>query len=119
MSEQHPEQSPEQRFVGREIQDAVFEDREISDAAARVIAGWWHGGQASALYSFASCGAIDRRRLADEYVPLYVGLPEFSFDRLALDYLGTYWLHTDGLDEQGNRGPVPDWIERTRWEGQQ
>lgn len=116
MNEKAPQPSPEQQFVGREIQDAIFEEREISDSAARVIAGWWHGGQASAFYSFASCGAIDRERITDEYVMAYADEGLSPFDRVALDYFGTYLLHAEGIDDAGNRAPVEGWHEATQWE---
>ena len=29
--------------------------------------------------------------------------------------LGTYLLHAEGVDEQGNRGPVDGWESRSRW----
>lgn len=114
MSERTP-QSPDEQLVRREIGDAALEQREISPTVARVIASWFHGGQASAFYSFVSTGAIDRERLTDEYVMTYQETEELSFDRLALDVLGTYWLHADGVDENGNRGPVAGWHEATKW----
>lgn len=38
----------------------------ISDGQARRIASDWHSGMSSALYSFASSGAIDLDRVRDE-----------------------------------------------------
>ena len=38
----------------------------ISDGQARRIASEWHGGMSSALYSFASSGAVDLGRVRDE-----------------------------------------------------
>lgn len=32
--------------------------KPLDDRTARIIAGWWHNGQSSALYSFASCGNV-------------------------------------------------------------
>ena len=37
---------------------AAVADEDIDAGIARVIASWWHGGQWSALYSFASSGHI-------------------------------------------------------------
>src|SRR3954452_23361187 len=108
-------QSPDQAFVGREIQDAIFEEREISETAARIIASWWHSGPTSAFYRFASTGAIDRSAVTDEFVLAYGGQLLGDFDRLALDYLGGYLLNADGVDEHGNRGPVAGWDKRTAW----
>lgn len=45
-------------LVDHELEAASEEERDITDAAARVIASQWHGGQASDLYSFVSTGAI-------------------------------------------------------------
>ncbi|ETT24270.1 hypothetical protein RAJCM14343_4762 [Rhodococcus aetherivorans] len=45
-------------LIDHELEAASEEERDISDAAARVIASQWHGGQASDLYSFVSTGEI-------------------------------------------------------------
>src|SRR5437763_798257 len=108
-------QSPDQAFVGREIQDAIFEERQISETAARIIAGWWHSGPQSAFYRFASTGAIDRSALTDDFVLAYGGQLLGDFDRLALDWFSGYMLNADDVDEHGNRGPIDGWTQRTAW----
>jgi hypothetical protein len=75
----------------------------ISDAQARSIAAAWHGGQASPLYSLASCGAIGdvdavRREIGNDLETVEVG-PE----RRPLLALDVY------VREHGQRGPVSGW----------
>lgn len=86
---------------GLEMADA--EGREIDDLTARVIASQWHGGQASALYAFASSGAITHADVWGEVAGDYASAS--AFDRRALDCLGTYLLHA------GQRGPVRGWSD--------
>jgi hypothetical protein len=86
-----------------EVIHEMAEDEEIPDAVARVIASWWHGGQASLGYSFVSTGAVPDdtselwRELFKEY--RFMSLP----DRRAADYMGTYLIRHAG------RGPVAGW----------
>jgi hypothetical protein len=80
----------------------------VPDAAARMIASQFHGGQASALYSLASCGAIDMERLRDEYTTIYSDPNTPEADKRKLDHLGTYLL------EHGGRGPVDGWSQLWR-----
>lgn len=56
-----------------EIEEDPYAALDTSDCtyastalAARIIAGWWHGGQGSALYAFASTGHFDRDELLYE-----------------------------------------------------
>jgi hypothetical protein len=75
---------------------------EISDACARVIASWWHGGQKSLGYSFVSTGAItDASDLWRELFPDYSSLSDA--DKIAADMLGTYFTNA------GTRGPIEGW----------
>lgn len=77
----------------------------ITNLEARVIASQWHGGQMSALYSFASCGAI-RDDLSDEcrytFHTSYSDASDSPRELLALrDYVNFYGL----------RGPVEGWSQ--------
>ena len=73
----------------------------ITDLQARVIASAWHGGQASALYSLASCGAI-RGDLESEIVSVIV---ETGDETEELAALGAY------VGRAGERGPVDGWSD--------
>jgi hypothetical protein len=73
----------------------------INDGQARRIASEWHGGQVSALYSLASCGAITectRDEISDELQQLDVG--RVRRDLLALDKY---------VRRNGARGPQSGW----------
>lgn len=74
---------------------ALIMERELSDDEARAVASAWHGGQASAFYSFASSGHYDRdallRELSDTIQASYTTAS--SADRLALDMLVTYLIN--------------------------
>src|SRR5262249_29168665 len=98
---------------------AQAEDREISDACARVIASWHYAGQASAGYAFVSTGTIppDIMTEDDPSEVWYAGSEQVwrelfgdghyeslpADGRLAADMLGTYLL------KAGTRGPVAGW----------
>lgn len=76
-----------------------------TDGEARVAASQWHGGQATALYSFASTGAITDAlslEVAQEILrqPDYQQAPELLM-------LQAY------IASHGNRGPVEGW--HTLW----
>ena len=60
----------------------------LNESLYREIAGQWHGGQWSALYSFASTGTI-QPSLASEIVERF-GLAESAKDRRALECLYAY-----------------------------
>ncbi len=115
MSERSPADHTEEQLVAHEIAEAQEEGRAISDAAARMIAHWARGLRGSALRTFEETGAIDRDRIADEYVRVYGEDSLSDFERLTLDTFGTYLLHAEGIDEAGNRGPVDGWDDRTQW----
>lgn len=74
----------------------------ISDAAARMIAAAYHGGQASVGYSFASTGAINGEQLLHT---LFTGTDPAESDgaRAALQHYLDYRLR------RGETGPVPEW----------
>lgn len=87
-----------------ECKRAQSEEREITDACARVIASMYHSGQASLGYSFASTGTIGEdstplwRELFDDYKGMSVD------EKLLADMLGTYLVNADHP-----RGPVEGW----------
>lgn len=68
-----------------------------TDGEARVVAAQWHGGQLSALYSLASCGAI-RDDCADEIA--------FEFYQTGARELLALLAY---VNQAGERGPVRDW----------
>jgi hypothetical protein len=74
---------------------AQEDGRELSDGEAATVASYWHNGQASAFYAFASSGHYDRdallRELSDCIATSYA-YATFA-DRLQLDMLGTYLLN--------------------------
>lgn len=104
-----------------ECQRAQSEDREISDACARVIASWHYAGQASDGYAFVSTGAIPEDLMTeDDSSEIWWSGPSQVWDdlfgrghydtlsaddKLAADMLGTY------LVRAGTRGPVAGWSQ--------
>lgn len=96
--------------VYAECQSAQADGREISDGTARTIASWWHGGQYTDGYSFASTGNIGD---SPESLWRELGGDEYGQQgptmRLALDMLGTYLLNRE------HRGPVEGWSNK--WVG--
>jgi hypothetical protein len=107
MGEQYPspELSPDDAYLERVMEEAEANDTVITPTAARMIASQFHGGQASALYSLASCGAIDLERLHTEYFLMYGDPQTPEADKRKLDHLGIYFL------EHGDRGPVSGWAQ--------
>jgi hypothetical protein len=90
--------------VREECREAKERGRIVTDAAARVIAMDWHGGQGSALYSFGSCGAIDDPgRLQAEIRQELLGRGSGDPAILPLESLLTYVATT------GVRGAVTGW----------
>lgn len=101
------ELSGDESAVRDEVRAAQREGREISDACARVVASWWHDGQASAGDSFVSTGAITTPDPSDLWRELgrdADGQPEWMVD--ALDCLGTYLVRRFN---DGKAGPVAGW----------
>lgn len=86
------------------------EGARITHLQARVIANAWHGGQGTALYAFASSGAIISDANYPEYTPL---LDEISAEQAVQD--GTHWRELDALRayvaHHGPRGAQPGWSE--------
>jgi hypothetical protein len=74
--------------------------QELSDHLARQVAGYWHDGQWTAFYAFASSGHYDRtgllRELSDTIADCYATAADE--DRLQLDMLGTYFVNRDATD---------------------
>ena len=46
--------------VDREVERHIADGLPLGEGEARVVAGWWHGGQSSALYAFASSARADK-----------------------------------------------------------
>lgn len=78
---------------------------EISDACARVIASWRHGGQASPGCAFVSTGAITTDDPSDLWHDLCGNAygETRGWERAALDCLGTYLINRESRDA------VPGW----------
>jgi|SRR6266540_2609386 len=104
--EREPRQpTNDELVIAAGIWEARAEDREIADDIARRIAAKLHGGQATALYSLASTGAIeDYERLRGELLDTYEQHPPEQV-RDWIDCLGTYALRA------GERGPVQGWAD--------
>lgn len=87
--------------------------RPVTDLQARVIASAWHGGQTSALYSFASCGNTTQRNdlhpaeelLGELHHEVRICVDE---NRAELRALISY------VERVGARGPVDTW-DRLSW----
>lgn len=92
-------------LISAELNEALTDGREISDAAARMIASQLHGGQASALYSFASTGYIDIERLPGELMACYREVDLEANPELEgmISALGTYVI------DRPHRGAVEGW----------
>jgi hypothetical protein len=46
--------------IDRAVEAHIAEGLPLDEDYARVVAGWWHGGQSSALYAFASSGHAEK-----------------------------------------------------------
>lgn len=86
------------------VEAAHHEDRTLDDAAARVIASQWHGGQRSELYSFVSTGAITRE-LAEEIGHQERLLREGDPRRHQLKLLSEYILSRESHE------PIEGWAQ--------
>lgn len=92
----------EERIIIGAVNDFV-DGKGISELQAKVIASQWHGGQASALYSFASTGAINDEAIRGELYQTLKDQKPFSQDDLALQAL------TNFIISRGSRGPQSEW----------
>jgi len=77
----------------------------ISDAQARTIAADWHGGQASALYSLASSGAITDP--AGTKFEISRDVRSLDTGRARRPLLALYKY----VEHHGERGPVEGWAQ--------
>lgn len=82
----------------------------MHDIRAQAIASAWHGGGGSALYMFASTGAI---HLADMLAEIDQNrrvitktMPKNQTDLADFDALARY------IVDAGERGPIADWYTR-------
>jgi hypothetical protein len=83
----------------------------IDDSIARLIASQYHGGQSSALYSFASTGAIDKANMIGDILECHMAADDDeNFDPAALNAL----YHYVGI--HGDREPVKGWHLHAVWD---
>lgn len=96
------QESHDERVIREGIEAALRENREIDDQTARYIASQLHEGQASALYSLASTGAI-AEEVHDELTRDF----DQQTDQVKwwVNWLGTYCLNRE------HKGPVSGWVE--------
>jgi hypothetical protein len=87
---------------------AQADEHEIDDRIARYVALQLHSGQGSALYSLASCGAIDEERIGAELAEAYEQQPEPV--RVWIDRLVTYFLHREDKGPVAELNELPSWI---------
>lgn len=98
----------DERAVYAEVLTAQHESREITDACARVVANWFHGGQRSPGYAFVSTGTITEDGPTDLWRATG-GRERDASDpwmRTTLDAYGTYLVRRFNA---GNVGPVEGW----------
>jgi hypothetical protein len=84
------------------VRAILSEHGKLCDLGARIVAGWWHGGQSSALYSLASCGAIRSDCEAEILSDLGVVT---DADSQYLAELSSY------VADHGERGPQEGWSD--------
>src|SRR6266540_6629276 len=92
----------DERIIREGIECALRDGTEIDDRTARYIASQLHDGQASALYSLASTGAI-----AEEVHAELTRDFDQQDDQVKnwVNWLGTYCLNREW------KGPVTGWVE--------
>lgn len=90
-------------LIHLELLAACAEEREISDATARVIAAQHCGGQASELYRFTSTGRISTAFFAE--LDATIAETADEQDREHLVALGRYAL------EREDAGPQEGWFD--------
>src|SRR6185437_7935873 len=103
-AESELDESWDERVIREGIEAARAEGRPIDDRTARYIASQLHGGQASALYTLASSGAI-RPEVFDE----------LDRDRVEQPTLVRGWLAclTVYCAVRGESGPIEGWAEQS------
>lgn len=99
--DQHRE-SHDERMIREGIEQALRDGTELDDHTARYIASQLHEGQATALYSLASTGAI-AEEAHDELTRDFDQQPEHV--QWWINWLGTYCLNRE------DKGPVPSWAD--------
>jgi hypothetical protein len=52
------------------IKEVIAFGKPLDSDAARIVAGWWHGGMWSGLYSFSSSGHVSARALSETYADI-------------------------------------------------
>lgn len=105
LNQPNPEHWSDERPIDHEIASATSEERSIGDAGARVIASQWHGGQASALYSLTSTGAIDLPQVVAEINECWANA-DTDYNREHLEALGAYVMARESHD------PVEGWSKQ-------
>jgi hypothetical protein len=90
--------------ITRGIAAALRDNRDLDDRTAHYIAAQLHEGQASALYSLASTGAIDEPRVHVELTYRFYDQTEQV--QAWINWLGDYCLHRE------DKGPVDGWHEK-------
>ena len=103
-NQHYDQESPDERVIREGIERALREGTELDDHTARYIASQLHEGQATALYSLASTGAI-AEEVHDELTRDFDQQPEHV--QWWINWLGTYCLTREV------KGPVPGWSEMT------
>lgn len=104
------ERLTDEDLVWQAIERANERDRPIEDADARVIASQLHNGQASALYSLASTGTINKERL-DFELALSANASQYNArDLMAIDKLYHY-TESRRDDTEPREGWHKLWIE--------
>jgi len=108
MSEKEP--TPNSRITDEDmialaIERSNMNETVIDDAAARMIAAMWHGGQLTAMCGFASNGAIEYERMAHEiaHTVLDPVIYDVEAEQFVLDKLGEY------ITACGERPAVEGW----------
>ena len=96
------QETGDERVIREGIEHALRDGTEIDDRTARYIAAQLHDGQASALYSLASTGAIAEEVHA-ELTRDFHQQPDQV--KNWVNWLGTYCLNREW------KGPVTGWVE--------
>jgi hypothetical protein len=97
------EETGDERVIREGIERALRDGTEIDDRTARYIASQLHEGQAPALYSLASAGAIPEE-VHGELTREFDQQPEHV--KNWINWLGTYCLNREW------KGPVTGWVEQ-------
>lgn len=99
-------ESPDDQAIRLGLEQAMAEQRVITDEVARRIAAQLHTGQTSAMYSLASCGAVDYDRLSAE-MRQETATEQDPRIRGMYSFLGLY------AEANAGREPIANWYELT------